>query len=298
LTLWIVMTIVFFAMRLAGDPALAVFSLDTPVSVIEAYRRMWSLDRPLDEQYLAYLAQLARGDFGRSMLDGQPVLAIITERLPKTLELMGFAIALAALLGLPLGVIAALRHNTLADRVIMALAVSGYSIPSFVLGISLILFFSVLLRVLPSGGSAGPASLIMPVLTIGVAIAGTLARFARSSMLDALRGGYVRAASSRGIRWHAVITRHALPNALIPIVTILGLQAGALVGGAVVTETVFSWHGVGQLLVDSVAKRDLGVVQAIVLMIAVSMISANLLVDLTYGWFDPRTRLSSGGLAP
>lgn len=297
LTLWIVVTIVFFAMRLSGDPALAVFGPDTPANVVEAYRRMWGLDRPLGQQYLAYLGQLAHGDLGQSMLDGQPVTTLIAERLPKTLTLMGLALLIAVIVGFPLGITAALSHNTLADRAIMALAVSGYSIPNFVLGLLLILVFSVLLRVLPSGGSAGPAHLVMPALTIGVAIAGTLARFARSAMLDAIRGGYVRAASGRGIRWPRVIAWHALPNAMIPIVTILGLQAGAIVGGAVVTETIFAWHGVGQLLVASVAKRDLAVVQAIVLLIAVSMVVANLSVDLAYGWLDPRTRPSDRGSA-
>lgn len=294
LTLWAVVTIVFFAMRLSGDPALAVFSPDTPVAVLEAYRSMWGLDRPLGEQYVGYLGKLAKGDFGQSMLDGQPVTEIVGERIPKTLALMGTSLLIAMVLGLPLGIAAALCHNTLADRLIMTVAVSGYSIPNFVLGVSLILIFSVLLRLLPSGGSAGLVNLVMPALTIGFAVAGTLARFARSAMLDAIRGGYVRAASARGIRWPMVVALHALPNALIPVVTILGLQIGVLIGGAVVTETVFAWNGVGQLLVVSVARRDLAVIQSIVMLIATSMVAANLTVDLLYGWLDPRIRMGDG----
>lgn len=290
LTMWIVVTFVFVVMRASGDPVYAILSPDTPAAVVESYRSLWGLDRPFGEQYVSYLRRVLTGDLGHSMLDGREVTDLVLERVLRTFLLMGTSLLLALAVGVPAGVLAALRRNGIFDRVLMTVAVSGYALPNFFLGILLILLFSVVLGLLPSGGSSTPAHLIMPALTIGIASAGVFARFARSAMLEVLRQPYIRAASARGLRWQAVVRSHALPNAVIPVVTILGFSGGALIGGAVVTETVFSWHGVGDLLVASVAQRDLAVVQAIVLLIAVSMITANFLVDLAYGWLDPRIR--------
>ncbi|MET3927217.1 ABC transporter permease [Devosia sp. 2618] len=290
ITLWIVVTFAFIVLRTSGDPVVALLSPDARPDEIAQFRARWQLDRSLPEQYLAYFSNLLAGNFGNSYHDGRPVLAIIAERLPNTLLLGGFAYLVALLLGIPAGILAALKRGTAVDRGVMTLAVFGFALPNFFLGILMILLFSLNLRWLPSSGMGTFLHLIMPSVTLGVYVAGTLARFTRSAMLDVLDRPYMRTAAAKGVPALQRILLHALPNAAIPIITVLGLNLGALVGGAVVVETVFGWPGIGRLLVTAVASRDLALVQALVLMLAAFMIIANLLVDLAYGLIDPRIR--------
>jgi peptide/nickel transport system permease protein len=248
------------------------------------------LDQPVWVQYLHYFAAIAHGDLGQSMRDGRPAVQLVAERIPATLALTLPALALKICLGIPAGIYAALHRNTAIDRGVMALATAGFTVPSFVLGLVLVLVFAVQLRWLPSGGQDGWTSAVLPVITLGLGGAAVLARFTRSAMLEVLGQPYIRTASARGVPWGAVVRRHALPNAAIPTVTIVGFMVGSLMAGAVVVESVFSWPGVGRLLVVAVSNRDLGVVQCILLLVASTMVAANLLVDLLYGVLDPRLR--------
>jgi peptide/nickel transport system permease protein len=214
----------------------------------------------------------------------------VMERVPATLMLTLPALALKIGIGIPAGIYAALHRNTLADRLTMAISVAGFTLPSFVLALLLVLVFAVQLGWLPASGNGSIAHMILPIITLGTAGAAIMARFTRSAMLEVLGQPYVRAASAKGVSWQRVITRHALPNAAIPTVTIVGFMVGSLVAGAVVVESVFSWPGIGRLLVSAVANRDLAVVQALLMVIAAWMVAANLVVDLAYGWLDPRVR--------
>lgn len=290
LTIAAVVTFAFVVLRLSGDPALLIMSVDAPPEAIEAFRAAWGLDRPIWEQYLRYFVQVWRGDLGQSMRDGRPALAVVMERVPATLALTLPAFALKLLLGIPAGIYAALNRNRLADRLTMIVSVAGFTVPSFVLALLLVLVFAVNLGWLPSGGAESWQHAILPVVTLGLAGAAVLARFTRSAMLEVLGQPYIRTASAKGLPWRRVVTDHALPNAAIPTVTIIGFMVGSLVAGAVVVESVFSWPGVGRLLVVAVANRDLAIVQTILLLIAATMVCANLAVDLLYGWIDPRLR--------
>jgi peptide/nickel transport system permease protein len=293
-TVLICVTLVFVVLRLAGDPARMLLPDDTPPATLALYRARWGLDQPLSVQYVRYLAAVAHGDLGRSFADDREAWQIVAERIPATLRLGGAALALSLLIGVPAGILAAIRRNSWIDRVLMSGAVLGYATPHFFLGILLILVFAMQLRLLPASGSEGLNHMILPVLTLGSAGAGAIARFARTSMLEVMGRPFMRTIHAKGARPFYAITRHALPNAAIPVVTVVGFQLGGLVGGALVTETVFAWPGIGQLLVTAVGQRDLAVVQAIVLLIAATMVGANLLVDLLYGWLDPRVRASEG----
>jgi peptide/nickel transport system permease protein len=257
---------------------------------VAEYRARWGLDAPLPEQYVRYLAAVAQGDFGRSFADNRDALGVVMERVPATLLLGGATFALAVLLGVPLGIVAALRRNTAVDRAVMGFAVFGFSTPHFFLGILMILLFAMQLRWLPSSGSETWQHMVMPVLTLGTAAAGTLARFTRTAMLEVMGQPFLRTAHGKGATAAYALRRHALPNAAIPVVTVVGFQIGGLIGGALVTETVFAWPGVGRLLVSAVSGRDLAVVQTIVLLVAATMVTANYLVDLAYGLLDPRIR--------
>jgi peptide/nickel transport system permease protein len=293
LTLLVVVALAFFILRLSADPAIVILGPDAPPAAIAAFREAWGLDRSLPIQFLEYLRAILRGDFGRSMINGAPVLPLVLERVPATLEIMLPALLCAIGLGVPAGVSAALRRDTLADRCIMAVSVAGFTMPSFVLGLLLVLVFAVDLGWLPSGGDDHWQSAILPVLTLSAGSAAVLARFTRSAMVAVLGQPYIRTASAKGLLWREVVRRHALPNAAIPVVTMVGFMVGGLLAGAVVTESVFSWPGLGRLMVTSVASRDLAVVQCILLLVACSMIAANLTVDLLYGVLDPRLRRAS-----
>lgn len=295
LTIIFVITFAFVILRLSGDPALLIMSVDAPPEAIEAFRRAWGLDRPIWEQYLYYFKAVFEGDLGRSMRDGRAAIELVWERVPATLAITLPALALKIMLGVSAGIYAALHRNSLADRLTMALAVLGFTVPNFVLALLLVLLFSVQLGWLPSGGSGTWAHAILPIVVLGLSGAAILARFTRSAMLEVLGQPYIRTASAKGLNWRSVVNHHALPNAAIPTITIVGFMVGSLIAGAVVVESVFSWPGVGRLLVSAVANRDLAVVQTILLFIAVSMVAANLLVDFAYGWLDPRLRSQRAG---
>jgi peptide/nickel transport system permease protein len=289
-TILAVVTFAFVVLRLSGDPALLILSIDAPPEAIAAFRKAWGLDQPIWQQYLAYLGHVLTGDLGSSMRDGRPAIALVLERVPMTLAITLPALAIKLLIGVPAGIYAALHRNTLGDRIAMVLSVTGFTVPSFVLALVLVLVFAVQLGWLPSSGAESARHAVLPIITLGAAGAAVLARFTRSAMLEVLGQPYIRAASAKGVAWRRVVTDHALPNAAIPTVTIVGFMVGSLVAGAVVVESVFAWPGIGRLLVVSVANRDLAVVQTILLLVAGTMVLANLAVDLAYGWLDPRIR--------
>lgn len=291
ITLWLVVTFVFVVLRLSGDPAYSILPPDAPPEAFESFRKSWGLDKPIVHQYVVYFKNVFRGNLGQSILDGRDAWLVVRERIPKTLSLMGLGLLLALSIGVPAGVYAALHRNTWKDRSIMTVGVFGYSLPNFFLGVLLILLFSIKLRILPTSGSETWRHFIMPVVTIAAWSTGILSRFVRGSMLEALGSPYVRTAHAKGLSNERVVSVHALPNAAIPTMTIVGFMVGILIGGGVVTETVFAWPGIGRLLVTSVGNRDLAVVQIIVLLLSATMVTANTIVDILYGVVDPRIRL-------
>jgi len=290
LTIALVVTFAFIVLRLSGDPALIIMGPEAPPEVIAAFRKAWGLDDPIWIQYFDYFGAIARGELGRSMRDGRPAIQLVLERIPATLALTIPALILKLGIGIPAGILAALHRGSIIDRAVMAAAVAGFTVPSFVLGLVLVLIFAVQLGWLPSGGQDSWRHAILPILTLGIGGAAVLARFTRSAMLEVLGQPYVRTASAKGVAWRAVVVRHALPNAAIPTVTIIGFMVGTLIAGAVVVESVFSWPGVGRLLVVAVANRDLAVVQCVLLLVAATMVASNLAVDFLYGFLDPRLR--------
>ena len=290
LTIGLVVTFAFVVLRLSGDPAMLILNVDAPAEAIAAFRKAWGLDQPVWVQYLEYVRHVAVGDLGQSMRDGRPAAALVWERVPATLQLTLPALLLKVGVGVPAGVYAALHRGSWIDRAVMAAAVAGFTVPSFVLGLVLVLVFAVQLGWLPSGGQDSWLSPVLPVITLGVGGAAILARFTRSAMLEVLGQPYIRTAQAKGVPWAAVVRGHAAPNAAIPTVTIIGFMVGSLLAGAVVVESVFSWPGVGRLLVVAVSNRDLAVVQTILLLVACTMVTANLVVDLLYGVLDPRLR--------
>ena len=293
-TLFLVVTFVFFVLRLTGDPVSAMMPDDTDPAILDELRKQWGLDRPLGVQYLEYWFNLLQGDFGNAYRDGRPAIEIVAERVPATLKLTLTAFAFIVIAGFPLGIFAAVNRGTAIDRGIMTLSVTGFSLPNFFLGILLIFLLSVTLRWLPAYGSDHWYNLIMPVITLGTAGAAVIARFVRSSMLEVLNAPYIRACRARGMTERAIIWTVALPNAAIPTITIMGFMVGTLIGGSIVTETVFAWPGIGRLLIDAVTARELAVVQTVVMITAASMVFANLAVDLLYLVIDPRRRYASG----
>ncbi|WP_043338470.1 ABC transporter permease [Belnapia moabensis] len=290
ITIVMVVSFAFVVLRLSGDPAQIIMGADAPPEAIAAFRRAWGLEEPLWLQYFRYFGAIFSGDLGRSMRDGREAIGLVAERIPATLALTVPALLIKLGLGIPAGITAALHRNSFIDRAVMMLAVAGFTVPSFVLGLLLVLVFAVQLGWLPSGGQEGWRHAILPIVTMGAGGAAVLARFTRSAMLEVLGQPYIRTASAKGVPWRAVVWGHALPNAAIPTVTIIGFMVGSLIAGAVVVESVFSWPGVGRLLVVAVANRDLAVVQCILLLVAATMVTANLVVDLLYGALDPRLR--------
>ena len=289
-TIVLVVSFAFIVLRLSGDPAQIIMGADAPPEAVAAFRQAWGLEEPLYVQYLRYFGAILRGDLGRSMRDGREAITLVAERIPATLALTVPALLIKLCIGIPAGITAALHRNSLIDRAVMVLAVAGFTVPSFVLGLLLVLVFAVQLGWLPSGGQDSWRHAILPIVTMGVGGAAVLARFTRSAMLEVLGQPYIRTASAKGVPWRSVVWGHALPNAAIPTVTIIGFMVGSLIAGAVVVESVFSWPGVGRLLVVAVANRDLAVVQCILLLVAATMVTANLVVDLMYGLLDPRLR--------
>ena len=278
------------------DPAELILGEEHSPQAVAALRHELGLDQPLPQQYLTWIGRALHGDLGRSVRTDQPVAQAIAERIPNTLELGIAALAWSVLLAIPLGTVAALRRGSPVDVLATGFTVLGVSVPNFFIGILLILTLSVGLRWFPPGGYT-PFSesildnlhrLVLPAITLGTVTTAINTRFTRSSMLDVLNQDYIRTARAKGASWRQVIWDHALKNALIPVVTIVGIQVGSLLEGALVTETIFSWPGVGKLAIDSIFGRDYPIIQGIVLVIAFSYMLANLAVDMAYAWLNPR----------
>ncbi len=294
---FLVSVVVFSLIHLTPvDPAELILGEEHSPEAVVALRHELGLDRPLPEQYVTWISHVLRGDLGRSVRTNQPVVQAITERLPATLELGIAALAWSVLLAIPLGTIAALHRGSPIDVLATGVTVAGVSVPNFFIGILLILVLSVDLRIFPPGGYTPLTEsipdnlhrLILPAITLGTVTTAINTRFTRSSMLDVLGQDYIRTARAKGASWRQVIVGHALKNALIPVVTVVGIQVGAILEGALVTETIFSWPGVGKLAIDSIFGRDYPIIQGIVLAIAISYMLANLAVDLAYAWLNPR----------
>jgi ABC-type dipeptide/oligopeptide/nickel transport system permease component len=291
--LWGAVTIIFVVLRLVpGDPAYIMLGPDADQAQVDALRAQLGLDHSLIQQYATYLANVVHLDFGESFRLNADSMSLVLQRVPATIQLASTALLLSLLIGLPLGVIAALRANSWVDRSISVFSLMGQSTPSFWLGIVLILVFARGLQVLPSAGSGTWSHLVLPTITLALPFLAILVRLTRSGLLEVVHEGYVQTARAKGLGEGIVILVHALRNALIPIVTVVGLQFGALLGGTVIVETVFAWPGVGRLLIDSIGRRDYGVVQASILLVATIFVFINLLVDLLYGFLDPRVRLA------
>jgi peptide/nickel transport system permease protein len=291
LLLWLVTVVVFGLLHLTpGDPASLMLGEQATPEQIRDLRHALGLDEPLLGQYARFLNHAVRGDFGTSIRAQRPALEVVLERLPATLLLAAGAFVFAVSLGMPIGVLSAVKRLSLWDHGSMALALMGQSMPVFWLGLMLIIVFSVHLRWFPVSGAGGPQHLVLPAVTLGTFLIGLIIRLTRSSMLDVLGQDYVRTARAKGLAEPAVIVRHALRNALIPVVTLLGLQLGILLGGAVITETVFAWPGLGMMTVTAINQRDYPVVQCAVFVSAVLVVSINWVVDVLYHFLDPRIR--------
>ena len=290
LTVFIVLTLVFVATRVTGDPTHWLLPPTSSQAERDELRQMLGLDHTVLTQFGRYLADAARGDFGRSFFSQRPVTELFAERLPNTLSLMIPSLVFAVALGGPIGIIAALRPNSRLDRCLMALSFVGQATPNFALGIALILVFSFALQWVPSGGTGGWTHYVLPVITLGTATMASVSRLTRSSMIDAMGQDYIRFARAKGLAEPTVILKHGLRNGALPVLTILGLQVGTLVGGAVVVEAVFAWPGAGRLLVDAVLQRDYPVLQFGILVVAATVITTNAVVDIAYGALDPRVR--------
>jgi ABC-type dipeptide/oligopeptide/nickel transport system permease component len=286
-----VATLVFLLLHLIpGDPAQAMLGESAPEADVNALRRQLGLDRPLLEQYADFLGGLVSGDLGTSLRTGTSVGTAIAERMPATFELALASMMVAVALALPLGVTAAAWRGTFVDRVAMTVAMAGMSIPHFWLGPLLAIVFAVELGWLPVSGRGGLEHLVLPALSLGLGLAAIVARMTRTSVLEELREPYVRAARARGVSRARAVIVHAFRNSLVPVVTILGLQFGAVLTGAVITETIFSWPGIGRLLIQSIGFRDYPLVQGCVLLIAVTYVAVNFMTDVIYGLLDPRIR--------
>lgn len=286
-----VATLVFSLIHLVpGDPVQAMLGESASPQDIAELRGRLGLDRPLLVQYGAFLKGVTRGDLGASLRTNQTVTGAIAERLPATLELAFAAMGVAILISIPLGILAAVRAGTHVDHAATTLALLGISMPNFWLGPLLAILFSVTLGWLPVSGRGTAAHLVLPAVTLGAPLAAVLARMTRASVIEELRELYVLAARARGVSRTRAVLRHAFRNSLIPIVTVLGLQFGAVLTGAVITETIFAWPGVGRLLIQSISFRDYPLVQGCILLIAITYVAMNLITDLAYGFLDPRIR--------
>jgi peptide/nickel transport system permease protein len=286
-----VATLVFSLIHLVpGDPAQAMIGDGASPQDVAELRKNLGLDQPLVTQYVTFLSNAVTGDLGRSFRTGQPVTAMIIERIPATAELAVAAMIIAIVLAIPLGVIAAVWRGTAVDYSAMTFALAGVSIPNFWLGPLLAIVFAVELGWLPVSGRGTLAHLVLPAISLGLALAAILARMTRASLLDELGELYVRAARARGVSNTAAISRHALRNSMVPLLTIVALQFGAVLTGAVITETIFAWPGIGRLLIQSIGFRDYPMVQGCILLIAVTYVTVNLITDLMYGFLDPRIR--------
>lgn len=287
---WGVVTIVFFVTRLIGDPVALLVPVGATTEQMNELSHALGLDQPLLQQYVAFLGQVLHGDFGRSFQFGRPAVDVVLERMPATIQLAAAAIVLGVAIGAGAGAVAALKRGTLAELAVMTVALLGQATPVFWLGIMLILAFAVDLHWLPTGGYGSVRNLVLPAITLAVFVSASIARLLRSSMLDVLGEDHVRTARSKGLMPSTVLLWHVVRNALIPVVTMIGILIGELLGGSVVTETVFAWPGVGRLAVQAIESKDFPVVQAAVALIAFTYIGTNFAVDLLYAALDPRIR--------
>lgn len=288
---WIVVTLVFALLHLVpGDPVAQMLGEGASVSEVERMRRELGLDRPIVQQYGTYMQSLVRGDLGTSYRNQEPVVSSILKRYPATIELALASLAFSIAIATPLGIVASVRRGRLADRAIGFVSLLGVSLPNFALGPLLILLFSLQLGLLPVSGREGWSHLILPAITLGGALAAITTRMVRSSMLEEIQQDYVRTARAKGLSEGFVLVRHALRNGLIPILTVLGLQMGTLLAGAIITETIFSWPGLGRLTVQAINARDYPLVQGCILTISLSYILINLITDVLYSVVDPRIK--------
>ncbi len=289
--LWLILTMVFLLAHIVpGDPVAQMLGEGARAEDLTQLRHALGLDLPLPVQYGRYLGGVLHGNLGESFRFQQPVLKVVAEHYPATLELAIVALLICALIGIPAGVLAAHKRGERTDHAVGVLTLFGLSVPNFALGPVLILFFSVVLGWLPVSGRGGPSHLILPAFTLGAALAAILTRMVRTSLIEELSADYVRTARSKGVSESGVLFRHALRNALIPILTILGLQFGTLLAGTIVTESIFSWPGIGRLAVQAIGARDYPLLQGCILLIAGSYVFVNLLTDLVYALVDPRVR--------
>lgn len=289
-TVWFIVSLVFVLTRLSGDPTDWMLPDDASVETRQELRESLGLDKSILEQYQIYMSDVSHGDMGKSYYYLRPVGELFAERVEATLKLAVISFSLAILIGVPLGVLASVYQNSLLDRLTMGIAVGGYTIPNFVLGILMIFLFSLKMRILPSSGYGEVKHYVMPVLALMVGPMANIARLTRSSMLDVLKQDYLDCARAKGVVERKVVFKHALRNALIPVVTIIGLQVDTLIGGMVVGETVFAWPGIGSLIILSAQNRDFPVVQYGIMICAIIVCVTNVLVDLSYALLDPRIR--------
>lgn len=294
LTIWLVVTFVFLALRAAGDPARILLGQDATDAMVADYRDKMGLNGSLLEQYASYLAAAIRGDFETSFLFRRDAMDVVLEHLPQTVCLSLLALTLAIAVGGCLGIAAATNRGGRVDAAVQGVSMVGYAIPNYFLAVVLVLVFSETLGWLPAAGAGRPGHVVLPAVALAAPNAAMIARFLRSSMIEALESRYIAAARSRRVPEWRIVLLHALPNAAIPVLTVVGLMVGGLIGGAIIIETIFSWPGVGRLFFSSVVARDIPVVQAIVLLAGAMMVLANLAVDVCYGWLDPRIRLRAG----
>lgn len=292
-SLWVIVTLVFVALRATGDPITAIFDPDSfTEEALEAFRRQWGYTGTVLDQYLVYIRNLLHGDFGFSSMGNRDAASVVFERVPATLLLVGWSAFVMMAIGFPVGAFAALNSGGRLDRLVMTFSTVGFALPNFVMGLGFILLFSVNLSWLPSNGYGSWQHLVMPVLTIGISQSAIFTRFVRSAVIDSMRLQCVTAATARGVSPWDVFWWHVVPNAMLPLVTITPLLVGAMVAASAVVESVFGWPGIGRLIVESVANRDLAVLQLIVLIIAIVMITTNLIVDLAYTRLDPRVTIA------
>jgi len=290
IAVWLVSTVVFVVMRLSGDPVPLLLPPDAPTSEIFRVRAELGLDRPLPVQYATFIGNVLRGDFGRSIHFREPAARVVAGYLLATLELGLAAFCLALVVAIPIGLLSAVRRNTFVDHAAMAVALVGQSAPTFFIGILFILLLSLKADLFPTSGRGEWKHLVLPALTLGAFAMASIARLTRSAVLEVLRADYVRTARAKGLSEWVVVVKHTLKNAALPIVTITGLQFGTLLGGAVVTETVFAWPGIGRLAIQSIYNRDYPVVQCVVFLAAMVFIVINFVIEILYGILDPRAR--------
>ena len=283
--------VVFAILYLTGDPALVLLPPDASPEDVRRFREIMGFNDPFFVQYGRFLKGALQGDFGVSVRHGEPAFGLVLERMPATFELAGSALLLALGLAIPAGIVSAVRRNSVLDYVSTVVALFGQSLPTFWLGIMLILVFSVQFNLLPSSGRGTLEHLVLPAVTLGLFTTARITRLTRSGMLEVLNQDYIRTARAKGVSDPPVVWKHALKNAAIPIVTIVGIELGTLLGGSVITETIFAWPGVGRLSVQAIANRDYPVVQAAVFLLATTFVVVNLIVDLIYTYLDPRIRL-------